>query len=106
MLNTELRRRRASVQPQAAASGHPAAAACGSQGVSGSEHVSAQATEAPFVNVIYDKDPIQQWVWGRVVLVGEAAHCTTPHASRSTNMSLQVSFFVELWRQRELPQPG
>ena len=49
-----------------------------------------QATEAPFINVIYDKDPLQQWVWGHTVLVGEAAHCTTPHASRSTNMSVQV----------------
>lgn len=41
-----------------------------------------QATEKPFINVIYDKDPLTQWVYGRVALVGEAAHCTTPHGSR------------------------
>ncbi|KAK9808380.1 hypothetical protein WJX73_008898 [Symbiochloris irregularis] len=48
-----------------------------------------KATEKPFVNVIYDKDPLSKWVYGRVALVGEAAHCTTPHGSRSTNMSIQ-----------------
>lgn len=34
------------------------------------------------MNVIYDKDPISQWVFGRVALMGEAAHPTTPHGSR------------------------
>lgn len=28
--------------------------------------------QAPFMNVIYDKDPIGQWVYGRVALIGEA----------------------------------
>ena len=41
-----------------------------------------QATRKPFINVIYDKDPIPQWVFGRIALIGEAAHCTTPHVSR------------------------
>lgn len=48
-----------------------------------------KTSKAPFMNVIYDKDPITQWVFGRVALMGEAAHPTTPHGSRSTNMSLQ-----------------
>ncbi|KAK9814697.1 hypothetical protein WJX72_010067 [[Myrmecia] bisecta] len=48
-----------------------------------------KATARPFVNVIYDKDPLDRWAYGRVVLVGEAAHPTTPHGSRSTNMSIQ-----------------
>lgn len=47
-----------------------------------------QATPAPFVNAIFDRDPLQQLVWGRVVLVGEAAHPTSPHGLRSTNMSI------------------
>lgn len=41
-----------------------------------------QTTKAPFMNVIYDKDPISQWVFGRVAFMGEAAHPTTPHGSR------------------------
>lgn len=47
-------------------------------------------TAAPFVNVIYDADPLPRlsWTGGRVVLVGDAAHPTTPHGLRSTNMSV------------------
>jgi 2-polyprenyl-6-methoxyphenol hydroxylase-like FAD-dependent oxidoreductase len=47
-----------------------------------------QATDAPFINAIYDREPLKQWVFGRIVLVGEAAHPTTPHALRSTNMAI------------------
>ena len=45
-------------------------------------YVCVQTSKAPFMNVIYDKDPITQWVFGRVALMGEAAHPTTPHGSR------------------------
>ncbi|CAL8464618.1 g4153 [Coccomyxa elongata] len=47
-----------------------------------------QATKAPFINAIYDREPQDQWVFGRIVLVGEAAHPTTPHGLRSTNMAI------------------
>ncbi|XP_076909440.1 uncharacterized protein LOC143566697 [Bidens hawaiensis] len=45
-------------------------------------------TKEPFLNVIYDCDPLHQIVWDRVVLIGDAAHPTTPHGLRSTNMSI------------------
>ncbi|KAL6839432.1 hypothetical protein ACP4OV_030702 [Aristida adscensionis] len=47
-------------------------------------------TARPFVNVIYDADPLPRlsWAGGRVALVGDAAHPTTPHGLRSTNMSV------------------
>ncbi|XP_022131857.1 uncharacterized protein LOC111004901 [Momordica charantia] len=45
-------------------------------------------TKEPFINVIYDRDPLEQLVWDNVVLVGDAAHPTTPHGLRSTNMSI------------------
>ncbi|KAF5192429.1 Aurachin C monooxygenase/isomerase [Thalictrum thalictroides] len=45
-------------------------------------------TEEPFINVIYDCDPLEQVVWDNVVLIGDAAHPTTPHGVRSTNMSI------------------
>lgn len=45
-------------------------------------------TEEPFINVIYDSDPLPQLYWDNVVLVGDAAHPTTPHGLRSTNMSI------------------
>lgn len=47
-----------------------------------------QATAAPFLNAIYDREPLKQLVWGRVALLGEAAHPTTPHGLRSTNMAI------------------
>ncbi|XP_008792123.2 aurachin C monooxygenase/isomerase isoform X1 [Phoenix dactylifera] len=45
-------------------------------------------TKEPFINVIYDSEPLPQLFWDNVVLVGDAAHPTTPHGLRSTNMSI------------------
>lgn len=53
-----------------------------------------QSTTNPFINAIFDREPLRQFVWGRVVLVGEAAHPTTPHGLRSTNMSIVDAFVL------------
>ncbi|OIW14398.1 hypothetical protein TanjilG_15752 [Lupinus angustifolius] len=45
-------------------------------------------TKDPFLNFIYDSDPLENIFWDNVVLVGDAAHPTTPHCLRSTNMSI------------------
>ncbi|GKV18070.1 hypothetical protein SLEP1_g28495 [Rubroshorea leprosula] len=45
-------------------------------------------TKDPFINAIYDCDPLKQIFWDNVVLIGDAAHPTTPHGLRSTNMSV------------------
>ncbi|XP_050213737.1 uncharacterized protein LOC126665077 [Mercurialis annua] len=45
-------------------------------------------SKEPFLNFIYDCDPLQQIVWDNVVLIGDAAHPTTPHGGRSTNMAI------------------
>lgn len=45
-------------------------------------------TREPFINAIYDSEPLEQIYLDNVVLVGDAAHPTTPHAVRSTNMSV------------------
>ncbi|XP_061356266.1 uncharacterized protein LOC133300708 [Gastrolobium bilobum] len=45
-------------------------------------------TKEPFLNFIYDSDPLGKIFWDNVVLVGDAAHPTTPHCIRSTNMSI------------------
>ncbi|KAI3741709.1 hypothetical protein L1987_59383 [Smallanthus sonchifolius] len=36
----------------------------------------------------HDSDPLHQIVWDRVVLIGDAAHPTTPHGVRSTDMAI------------------
>ncbi|KAG0560071.1 hypothetical protein KC19_10G152400 [Ceratodon purpureus] len=53
-----------------------------------------ESTTNPFINAIFDREPLPQFVWGRVVLVGEAAHPTTPHGLRSTNMSIVDAFVL------------
>lgn len=45
-------------------------------------------TKEPFLNAIYDADPLNQFYWDNVVLIGDAAHPISPHAARSTNMSI------------------
>ncbi|KAL9440109.1 hypothetical protein AB3S75_018882 [Citrus x aurantiifolia] len=45
-------------------------------------------TKDPFLNAIYDCDPLEKIIWDRVVLTGDAAHPTTPHSGRSTNMAI------------------
>ncbi|XP_010915121.1 uncharacterized protein [Elaeis guineensis] len=46
-------------------------------------------TQQPFINVIYDADPLPKLFWDNVVLVGDAAHPVVPNGARSTNMSIQ-----------------
>lgn len=47
-----------------------------------------QATPNPFVNAIFEREPLDTFVYGRTVLLGEAAHPTTPHAGRRYNAPL------------------
>ena len=39
-----------------------------------------QETKDPFLNLIYDTDPLEQIFWDNVVLVGDVAYPTTPRA--------------------------
>lgn len=45
-------------------------------------------TREPFLNAIYDSEPLDKFYWENVVLIGDAAHPITPHGARSTNMSI------------------
>ncbi|KAL7197304.1 hypothetical protein ACSBR2_019900 [Camellia fascicularis] len=59
-------------------------------------------TEEPFINVIYDCDPLEQIVWDNAVLVGDAAYPISPHSSRSTNMEmLHAAVFGKCLEKRE-----
>ena len=52
-----------------------------------------QATDASrLVRVeVWDLEPLKTWVKGRVVLLGDAAHATTPFAAMGANMTIQDS---------------
>ncbi|EEF48311.1 6-hydroxynicotinate 3-monooxygenase isoform X1 [Ricinus communis] len=64
-------------------------------------------TQEPFLNFIYDCDPLEQIVWENVVLIGDAAHPTTPHGARSTNMAIAdaavLGKCLGKWRVENLP---
>ncbi|KAJ4733853.1 6-hydroxynicotinate 3-monooxygenase [Rhynchospora pubera] len=54
-----------------------------------------QETTDPFINIIYDSDPLPRLQWeGKIVLIGDAAHPTTPHGLRSTNMSVVDAYVL------------
>ncbi|WVY91549.1 hypothetical protein V8G54_037063 [Vigna mungo] len=63
-------------------------------------------TREPFLNFIYDSDPLEKIFWEKVVLVGDAAHPTTPHCVRSTNMSILdaavLGKCIEKWGAQKL----
>ncbi|KAF8370205.1 hypothetical protein HHK36_031757 [Tetracentron sinense] len=63
-------------------------------------------TKEPFVNIIYDCDPLEQLFWDNVVLIGDAAHPTSPHGLRSTNMSIldaaMLGKCLEKWKLENL----
>ncbi|KAJ6758532.1 MONOOXYGENASE-LIKE [Salix koriyanagi] len=64
-------------------------------------------TKEPFINIIYDCDPLEQIFFDNVVLIGDAAHPTTPHGVRSTNMSILDAVVlgkcVEKWGAENIP---
>ena len=51
-----------------------------------------QATKQPFINAIFDREPLKQYVYGRIVLLGEAAHPTTPHGLRRCGIAQSCMF--------------
>lgn len=64
-------------------------------------------TKEPFINIIYDCDPLERIFLDKVVLIGDAAHPTTPHGVRSTNMSILdaavLGKCIERWGAENIP---
>jgi 2-polyprenyl-6-methoxyphenol hydroxylase-like FAD-dependent oxidoreductase len=43
---------------------------------------------------LYDRDPVQNWTRGRVVLLGDAAHLTTPFIGQGAGISMEDSIVI------------
>ena len=51
-------------------------------------------TAAPFVNYIYDRDPIDKFVYGNIALIGDAAHAARPHRLQASSMAIKDAWVL------------
>jgi 2-polyprenyl-6-methoxyphenol hydroxylase-like FAD-dependent oxidoreductase len=47
-----------------------------------------------FKNAIYDRDPVAGWHRGRVLLIGDAAHPTTPNLGQGGGMAIEDAYLL------------
>ena len=64
-----------------------------------------KATPDPFVNDIYDRDPLDSLVHGRIVLLGDCAHPITPHIAKGTNLAIHDAHVLSQALQMHVMQP-
>ena len=52
------------------------------------------ATEHIIKNDISDRKPFKKWFEGQVVMIGDAAHCTTPNLGQGANMAMESALIL------------
>jgi salicylate hydroxylase len=53
-----------------------------------------EAVEAPFITGLYDRDPLARWSFGRVTLLGDAAHAMLPYLAQGACQSIEDAFVL------------
>lgn len=57
-------------------------------------HFLIRNIEAPFKFALFLREPLQRWSVGRVSLLGDACHATTPYLGQGLNMALEDSIVL------------
>ena len=53
-----------------------------------------EATQQPFVTALYDRDPLDTWVAGRIALMGDAAHAMLPYHAQGAVQSIEDAWVL------------
>ena len=53
-----------------------------------------EATEQPFVTALYDRNPLDGWVSGRIALMGDAAHAMLPYHAQGAVQSIEDAWVL------------
>jgi salicylate hydroxylase len=53
-----------------------------------------EATEQPFVTALYDRNPLDSWVSGRIALMGDAAHAMLPYHAQGAVQSIEDAWVL------------
>lgn len=52
------------------------------------------AVERPWRSALYDRPPLRQWTWGRISLLGDAAHPMLPFLAQGAAMAIEDAWVV------------
>ncbi len=53
-----------------------------------------EATDQPFVTALYDREPLETWVSGRIALMGDAAHAMLPYHAQGAVQSIEDAWVL------------
>jgi salicylate hydroxylase len=53
-----------------------------------------EATDQPFVTALYDRNPLDTWISGRIALMGDAAHAMLPYHAQGAVQSIEDAWVL------------
>jgi len=53
-----------------------------------------EATAQPFVTALYDREPLERWVQGRIAVMGDAAHAMLPYHAQGAVQSIEDAWVL------------
>jgi len=65
-----------------------------------------EATDQPFVTALYDRDPLETWVRGRIAVTGDAAHAMLPYHAQGAGQSIEDAWVLMRCLQNGADDPA